>query len=299
MSWLEMRLDSTSEQAEKIEESLLSCGALAVTYTDAGDQPILEPGVGEMPLWPDIVLVALFEADVQTGAKTAELAANLKQSCNQDLPAHRWDILEDRVWEREWLKHHKPVKFGEAFWVFHETVASPDEKTQLPTLLLDPGLAFGTGSHPTTALCLNWIAKQNWAAKQLIDYGCGSGILAVAASLLDCQHVVCTDIDPQALAATRANAERNAIKQQQLEIYLAGQEPETHADVLVANILAGPLVQLAESFAAKVKPGGEICLSGILENQKDEILNAYSPWFDSLNVTARDGWLCVTGKRRK
>jgi len=301
MTWLEMRLDTNSKQAEKIEDSLLNCGALAVTYTDAGDQPILEPGVGEMPLWPEIVLVALFDGDTPTETKTAELKAKLQQF-SEPLPPHRWDILEDRVWEREWLKHHKPVQFGQAFWVFHEEVegalSAKSSDSKLPTLLLDPGLAFGTGSHPTTALCLEWIAEQSWSKKQLIDYGCGSGILAVAAALLGCQQIQCIDIDPQALVATKVNAQRNSVENHQLDIYLAGQEPEIIADVLVANILAGPLVQLSGSFAEKLKPGGSICLSGILESQESEILEAYSPWFNSLDAQTQDGWLRVTGKRR-
>lgn len=290
MAWLELRLDTDSEQAANIEESLLSCGALAVTYTDAGDQPILEPGVGEMPLWPEIVLVALFDGDTPTESKTAELQNLYKRA----LPSHRWDILEDRVWEREWLKHHKPVQFGEAFWVFHEQVAD----AHLPTLLLDPGLAFGTGSHPTTALCLEWISRQKWGGKQLIDYGCGSGILAVAASLLGCQNIQCTDIDPQALIATRSNAQRNQIESHAIDMYLAGQEPALIADVLVANILAGPLMQLAETFANKLKARGHLCLSGILASQHADILDTYKNWFDHLEVSEKDGWLRVTGQRK-
>ena len=292
MAWLEMQLDTNPEQAATIENSLLHCGALAVTYTDAGDRPILEPGVGEMPLWPEIILVALFNGDTHTEAKTTEL----QNALGATLPAHRWDILEDRVWEREWLKHHKPVKFGQSFWVFHEKVEAPE--TGLPTLLLDPGLAFGTGSHPTTALCLEWIARQTWKNKQLIDCGCGSGILALAASLLGCRHVQCTDTDPQALAATKANAQRNAVKKTGLDMYLAGREPEIIADVLVANILAEPLMKLPETFAKKLKPGGDICLSGILAEQEPDLLRAYSPWFDSLEVQSREGWLRIAGQRR-
>lgn len=298
MAWLELRLDTDPKQAAVIEESLLECGALAVTYTDAGDQPILEPGVGEIPLWPEIVLVALFDGNTETDTKITELQLALTQISgqthpNQALPNHRWDILEEKIWEREWLQHHKPVQFGQSFWVFHEKVVGA-----IPTLLLDPGLAFGTGSHPTTALCLEWIAQKKWASKQLIDYGCGSGILAVAASLLGCQSVQCTDIDPQALVATRANAQRNLIDNETVAIYLAGQEPDIQADVLVANILAGPLVQLCPAFAAKIKAGGQICLSGILAAQEADIRNAYIDHFEDLQVENLNGWLRVTGTRR-
>ncbi|MEQ9566856.1 MAG: 50S ribosomal protein L11 methyltransferase, partial [Pseudomonadales bacterium] len=167
----------------------------------------------------------------------------------------------------------------------------------LPTLLLDPGLAFGTGSHPTTALCLDWISRQSWQDSEMIDYGCGSGILAIAAALLGCKKVLCTDIDPQALLATRENARRNDIADQQVELYLAGQEPVTKVSTLVANILAGPLVELAPALADKVMPRGQICLSGILVEQGTEIVRAYEPWFYHFEQTASGDWLRVTARR--
>lgn len=287
MPWLELRLDTNSEQSENLENALLSAGALAVTYTDAGDQPILEPGVGEMPLWPEVIMVGLFDGTTDTKATTRLVKEQLK-----DLPNYHWNILEERVWEREWLKHHKPARFGERFWVYHEQVDDA-----LPTLLLDPGLAFGTGSHPTTALCLDWISRQSWQDAEMIDYGCGSGILAIAAALLGCKKVLCTDIDPQALLATRENARRNEIADQQVELYLAGQEPDTQVSTLVANILAGPLVELAPTLADKVMPRGQICLSGILVDQGPEIVRAYEPWFNHFEQTASGDWLRVTARR--
>lgn len=287
MPWLELRLDTSSEQSEHLENALLRAGALAVTYTDAGDQPILEPGVGEMPLWPEIIMTGLFDSATDTEATSQILREQLG-----DLPNYHWNILEERVWEREWLKHHKPARFGERFWVYHQEVDDA-----LPTLLLDPGLAFGTGSHPTTALCLDWISRQSWEDAELIDYGCGSGILAIAAALLGCRKVLCTDIDPQALLATRENARRNDLPDQQLELYLAGQEPDTQASVLVANILAGPLVELAPALATKVMPGGQICLSGLLVQQGPDIVRAYEPWFNSFEQTGSGDWLRVTARR--
>jgi ribosomal protein L11 methyltransferase len=290
MPWLELRLDTNAEQAELLEDALLNIGALAVTYTDAGDQPILEPGVGEMPLWPDIIMVGLFEATTDTEATTKMLAAEIGET-----PSYGWNILEEKVWEREWLKHHQPVKFGNRFWVFHEEVKGDE----LPTLLLDPGLAFGTGSHPTTALCLDWIANQSWGNNKLIDYGCGSGILAIAAALLGCKKVLCTDIDPQALMATRDNGRKNGLSDQSLELFLAGQEPGTMAPVsaLVANILAGPLIEMAGALAGKVTSGGNICLSGILAEQGDGIVQAYQPWFKNFELTQSGDWLRVTAQR--
>ena len=290
MPWLELRLDTNAEQAELLEDALLNIGAQAVTYTDAGDQPILEPGVGEMPLWPDIIMVGLFAATTDTEATTKLLERELG-----GIPPHHWNILEERVWEREWLKHHQPVKFGNRFWVFHEVV----EEDELPTLLLDPGLAFGTGSHPTTALCLDWISQQSWEDNRLIDYGCGSGILAIAAALLGCKKVLCTDIDPQALMATRDNSRRNSLPDGNLELFLAGQEPvsDTPANTLVANILAGPLIELASTVAGKVTPGGDICLSGILAEQGESIVQAYQPWFTNFDLTQSGDWLRVTARR--
>jgi ribosomal protein L11 methyltransferase len=288
MPWLELRLDTNAEQSSALEDALLGAGALAVTYTDAGDQPILEPGVGEMPLWPEIIMIGLFDSATDTEATTERL----KDQINS-LPNHRWDILEERVWEREWLKHHKPVRFGDRFWVYHETV----KDTSLPTLLLDPGLAFGTGNHPTTALCLDWIARQPWQERTLIDYGCGSGILAIAAALLGADSVMCTDIDPQALLATRENARRNRIADDQIKLYLAGQEPESKASALVANILAGPLVELADSLAEKIIPGGTLCLSGILVEQGPDIVKAYRSRFIDFDLTESGDWLRVTARR--
>lgn len=288
MPWLELRLDTDATQSSALEDALLQAGALAVTYTDAGDQPILEPGVGEMPLWPEIIMVGLFDSKTNTETTTGLLRNQLNS-----LPNHRWDILEERVWEREWLKHHKPVQFGDRFWVYHE----PVENTDLPTLLLDPGLAFGTGSHPTTALCLDWIAQQSWRQGGLIDFGCGSGILAIAAALLGCEKVMCTDIDPQALLATRENARKNGIPDNQMELYLAGQEPESKTATLVANILAGPLVELAASLAAKITPGGNICLSGVLVEQGQDIVEAYRPWFTDFDLTESGDWLRITARR--
>jgi len=287
MPWLELRLDTNAEQSASLEDALLCAGALAVTYTDAGDQPILEPGVGEMPLWPEIIMIGLFDSTTDTKAATQLLGDQFRQ-----LPNHRWDILEERVWEREWLKHHKPARFGDRFWVYHEQVDD-----DVPTLLLDPGLAFGTGSHPTTALCLDWISRQAWQDEEMIDYGCGSGILAIAASLLGCKKVRCTDIDPQALLATRENAKKNGITDQQVELYLAGQEPNRQVSVLVANILAGPLVELAFTLANQVISGGRICLSGILVEQAQDIIQAYKPWFEDFDLAESGDWLRVTAQR--
>ncbi|MCL4161433.1 UNVERIFIED_CONTAM: hypothetical protein GTU68_012713, partial [Idotea baltica] len=208
--WLELRIDASESQVADLEQTLEETGALAVTFADAGDQPILEPEAGTMPLWSEIQLVALFDASSNTSVIEKALVEQ-RPEVNQK---YHWDILEDRVWEREWLKHQKPVKFGNAFWVYHEKI-----EDLLPTLLLDPGLAFGTGSHPTTALCLEWIAQQSWAGKTIVDYGCGSGILGIAAVLGGADTATCVDIDAQALQATRNNAERNQLTDTQISVF--------------------------------------------------------------------------------
>lgn len=288
MPWLEIRIDTSEQLVGEYEVALETVGALSVTYTDAGDQPILEPEAGTMPLWSDIVVVGLFDgsidtADVETSIRKVNSSANL-----------RWDILEDRVWEREWLKHHNPQQFGKALWVYHETV-----EDDLPTLLLDPGLAFGTGTHPTTALCLEWITQQTMTNKAVVDFGCGSGILAIAAIMRGSQSATCIDVDAQALLATRNNAERNQIPEDKLSVYFPGNEPDSLCDLLIANILAKPLMQLADNFAAKVATGGNLCLSGILREQETGIIDQYKLWFDQIKTDYRDDWACVTGVRNE
>ena len=288
MPWLELRIDATEKQVTQYEELLEKAGALAVTYADAGDQPILEPEAGTMPLWSEVVVVGLFD----TSANPATIEA-----CVRDLNTNAnllWNILEDRVWEREWLQHHQPQKFGNAFWVYSERV-----NDNLPTLLLDPGLAFGTGTHPTTALCLEWIAQQSLQDKVIVDFGCGSGILALAALLQGAQSAICLDIDAQALQATRNNAQRNHIDDRKLGVYFPDSEPKDKSDVLFANILAGPIKQLADCFASKILTDGKICLSGILQEQEKEIVEQYYPWFDNIQTECKDDWIRITGIRNQ
>ncbi|MBC6428671.1 MAG: 50S ribosomal protein L11 methyltransferase [Cellvibrionales bacterium] len=288
MAWLELRLGTTAESAPALEAALLATGAQAVTYRDDGDCPLLEPPPGQTPLWPNTAVTALYAAATDRTATWSRLQA-LHQG---PLPAPHWQILPDRIWEREWLRHQRPLKFGNAFWVHNRPV-----KDALPTLLLDPGLAFGTGDHPTTALCLDWIAAQSWTGRRLLDYGCGSGILGLAAALFGCPQVQFIDIDPQALSATRQNAQRNGLEQCVTGYARAAPIADPPADVLVANILAAPLQELADHFAALLAPGGALCLSGILAAQTAQILSAYAPAFSDLHVEQRDGWARISGYR--
>ena len=212
------------------------------------------------------------------------------------MPTHELEQIEDQDWERSWMDNFHPMRFGQRLWIVPSWHAAPEPDAV--NLLLDPGLAFGTGTHPTTSLCLQWLDAQQLQGKTLIDFGCGSGILAIAGLLLGAEHAVGTDIDIQALEASRDNAQRNQIVDELFDLYLPENMPAEPADVLVANILAGPLVSLAPQLASLVKPGGLLALSGILAEQTDEILQAYQGDFELDPVAEQDGWIRVSGKRR-
>jgi len=292
MSWLQLRLAITPEQAPALEDQLLELGAVSVTFMDAEDQPIFEPDLGTTPLWSNTHLLALFEADTDGKA----LLQHLRLLWQADLPAHELEQIEDQDWERSWMDNFHPMRFGQRLWIVPSWHAAPEPDAV--NLLLDPGLAFGTGTHPTTSLCLQWLDAQQLQGKTLIDFGCGSGILAIAGLLLGAEHAVGTDIDVQALDASRDNAQRNQIADEHFDLYLPENMPAEPADVLVANILAGPLVSLAPQLASLVKPGGLLALSGILAEQTDEILQAYQGDFELDPVAEQDGWIRVSGKRR-
>ena len=292
MSWLQLRLAITPDQAEPMEDLLLGLGAVSVTFMDAEDQPIFEPDLGTTPLWQNTHLLALFEADVERQGLLEQLQLLWKQS----LPEYQFEDIADQDWERSWMDNFQPMRFGQRLWIVPSWHEAPEPEAV--NLLLDPGLAFGTGTHPTTALCLEWLDGQQLHDLQVIDFGCGSGILAIAALLLGAQRVTGTDIDPQALEASRDNAQRNQLADERLPLYLPEDMPSEPADLLVANILAGPLVSLAPQLTALVKPGGRIALSGILTEQTDEILAAYDTDFELDPVAEKDGWIRVSGVRR-
>lgn len=293
MSWLQLRLAITPDQAERLEDELLELGAVSVTFMDAEDQPIFEPDLGTTPLWSNTHLLALFEADTDSQS----LIQHLKLLHQGELPAHELEQIEDQDWERSWMDNFHPMRFGQRLWIVPSWHAAPEPEAV--NLLLDPGLAFGTGTHPTTALCLQWLDGQQLENKQVIDFGCGSGILAIAALLLGASHALGTDIDVQALEASRDNAQRNQIVDESFSLYLPQDMPQEPADVVVANILAGPLVSLAPQLASLVLPGGLIALSGILAEQTEDILTAYAGHFDLDPVAEQDGWIRVSGRRKQ
>ncbi|MFB4370713.1 MULTISPECIES: 50S ribosomal protein L11 methyltransferase [unclassified Pseudomonas] len=292
MPWLQLRLAITPEQAPTYEDALLEVGAVSVTFMDAEDQPIFEPDLGTTPLWSHTHMLALFEADTDADA----LVAHLQLLTDGALPEHQIERIEDQDWERSWMDGFAPMRFGQRLWIVPSWHEAP--QPDAVNLLLDPGLAFGTGTHPTTSLCLQWLDAQPLEGCSVLDFGCGSGILAIAALLLGAPRAVGTDIDPQALEASRDNAQRNGIADERFPVYLPADLPQEPADVVVANILAGPLVSLAPQITSLVKPGGRLALSGILAEQADEVRAAYAADFALDPTAVQDGWVRISGVRR-
>lgn len=289
MAWKQLLLDTDATLAPRLEDALLAAGAAAVTLLDRADQPLLEPGPGELPLWQEVRVCGLFDAELDSDALLNELAEQFAAP----LPDHRWQALADQNWERAWMDDFKPMKFGQRLWVCPSWSQSPEPDAV--NLLLDPGLAFGTGTHPTTALCLEWLDSLDLRGQSVLDFGCGSGILAIAALLLGAEQAIAVDHDPQALLATRDNAGRNGIDPNRL-IVLTPEEltNAAQADVLVANILAAPLISLAPTLLDHLKPEGSFALSGILADQADAVAAAYRHC--QLDPVNKNGdWVRISG----
>ena len=298
MPWLELSLIVRTEQQPGTEEALDDLGALSITLQDANaetpdEQAIFEPGVGELPLWPSITLNALFDAGADRRG-LAEALGELLPWLEPDQLTFR-DVA-DQDWERAWMDQFKPMPFGRRLWIYPWNIEPPAD-ANLVVVRLDPGLAFGSGTHPTTALCLEWLDGLDLAGKTITDYGCGSGILAIAALKLGAASAIGVDNDPQALTASIDNAERNDVADR-LAVFLPEDVDAEAADVFIANILAGPLSALAPTFAAAAKPGAPFAISGILQGQHDELLQRYAEWFDELRMDTREDWVRISGRRR-
>jgi ribosomal protein L11 methyltransferase len=292
MPWLQISCEADRDAAPVIEDALEHAGALSVTLQDAADDPVLEPAPGETPLWPRVRVTALFDEQTDPLPVAALLTGLPGGPDPREIDI---GLLEDRIWEREWLSRFEPMRFGRRLWVCPGGRTPPDPAAVL--VRLDPGLAFGTGTHPTTRMCLAWLDGAELEERQVVDYGCGSGILAIAAALLGARRVIAIDNDPQAIVATRDNAAANGVEAR-VEARAPGSSTPS-ADVLLANILAGPLIELAPTFGTSVRPGGCLVLSGILAAQGPAVVAAYAPWFDLASPAAKDGWLCFSGRRRR
>lgn len=295
MPWLQLKAHIAPQHAETLEELLLAEGAQAITLQDAYDDPVFEPESGTTPLWDETVLTGLYDdlEDIEPMLDRVrqQWAAEM---ADEPCPEIDYELLDDRDWEREWMDDFAPLKMGERLWVVPSWHAAPEPDAV--NLLLDPGLAFGTGTHPTTALCLGWLDGLDLDATRVLDFGCGSGILAIAALKLGASHATGTDIDPQALQASRDNAQRNAIADERLSLCYPERLAAERYDVVVANILSGPLVELAPTLCAHLTPGGRLALSGILAGQADEVMDAYREQGMLLDTPdEREGWVRITG----
>ena len=299
MKWLQIHITVEKSQVEFTETLLESLGAVSVTLDDAENQDLLEPLPGETPLWNKVIVTGIY---AQEDDEQIDVAA-LETFIRTQLPTEpmRSEFMEDQEWERTWMDAYEPIQIGEKYWIVPEWMEAPE--ADAVNIKLDPGLAFGTGNHASTFLCLQWLGKTDVKDKIVVDYGCGSGILGVAALLLGAKKVYATDIDPQAVLATQQNADLNGVLN---KLYVGLPEEfnkelaDQKADVFVANILAGPLMALAADFSTLIKSEGAFALAGVIEEQVDDVSRVYSEFFDILDVEKRDGhWCRISGKRHQ
>lgn len=305
MPFLQLSMSCKLDDFMPLESALEAVGALAVTMSDAhldaaDEQAIFEPGVGETPLWNEMQLQALFPGDSDAELIRAALA-NAEPS--MDFSGATFDVVEDQDWERAWMDQYEPLQFGRRTWIVpwnaELPAAAAEQGEEAAVIRLDPGLAFGSGTHPTTALCLEWLDSLAddgvLQSREVLDFGCGSGILALAALKLGAARAVGVDNDPQAITATADNAQRNGVA---IDVYLPQDEPAATYPIVVANILASALIELSPVIGARVAPGGVLAMSGILHGQEGEVIAAYADRFDDLRADQQDDWMRVTGRRR-
>jgi ribosomal protein L11 methyltransferase len=290
MPWIQLKISADSKSAEHIGDRLTDAGALSVTMKDNADTPVLEPLPGETPLWGETQVVGLFDAAVDTNNVVSQLRNELHNR------HYQFEALEDKDWIRAWMDHYKPMKFGKHLWIV--PTGYQIEESDAVEIHLDPGLAFGTGTHPTTALCLEWLDGLPLRDKSIVDFGCGSGILAIAAMKLGATEALCVDIDPQALIATKDNAERNQVPLEKMHLCYPDRLKNFQADVVAANILSGPLEALAPQIAQLCLSGGQLVLSGLLEEQAGNMIQRYQEWFDMDAAVSLEGWVRLTGSKR-
>jgi ribosomal protein L11 methyltransferase len=300
VTFYEIEFPLSGLDSDAVEEALLEAGACSITLVDGGDEPVLEPKPGEIRLWIDTRVRALFQdAGAQDAGAVARAAIRSVERLSASLGTHitetaRLRGVEDRDWERVWLADWKSMRFGRRLWVCPTAADAPDDPNAV-VVRLDPGLAFGTGTHPTTALCLQILESLTLTGRSVVDYGCGSGILGIAALKMGAAHVVAVDLDPQALIATRENAVRNGVSS---AIEVEGVPVQLRpASCVVANILAGPLIELAPTLTAACAVGGDLLLSGLLKTQAYAVKAAYTSGFEMVQVVGRDDWCCIHARR--
>ena len=289
MSWLRIVVDANRDEGPAIETVLEQHDAVSVSYEDRADEPVFELQPGETPLWSEIRVTGLFPEDVSA----SDILEAIESSLGHALLDSRVEKLADQDWERVWLDRFQPTEVGQNLWICPTHLEAPDPDAV--TIFIDPGLAFGSGTHPTTAMCLDWLSHQDLGDCSILDYGCGSGILAIAALKLGARQAWAIDIDPRALEVTKENALINGVSER-LHTCLPGETKKMEFDFLVANILSGPLIELATTFHELLKPGGRIALSGILASQTGEVQDAYAGSFN-LIANQRDGWTLLSGAR--
>lgn len=290
MAWIQIRIDADKADADALSDLLMDVGCPSVTFMDSQNNPVYEPKPGEVILWPETTVIGLFDA-----SHDMQAVVDYLQALHDKPLKYKLEQLEDKDWEREWMDNFHPIKFGERLWICPSWRDIPDPDAV--NVLLDPGLAFGTGTHATTALCLQWLEQQDLSGKTVVDFGCGSGILGIAAIKLGAERVIGIDIDPQALLASRDNAERNGVAEQ-LEVYLPENQPQFTADIVVANILAQPLRELHQVILGFLGEHGKIAMSGILAEQAQSVADVYAP-FLSLDEVAQEGeWTRVSGVKK-
>lgn len=291
MPWLQVRIPLPADSVEPVEDALLAAGAQSVSLEDAGNQPIVEPGPGEAPLWPEVRVVALFDADTERSVIRDALQKTLATVAGEP----EFELLPDREWQRAWMDDWRPLRFGRRLWI--APLGDSVEESGAVIVRLDPGLAFGTGTHPTTALCLEWLDGLDLAGCRVLDHGCGSGVLAVAALRLGAAEAAAVDIEPQALEATGLNALANGVAGR-LRVHKREAMPDGPFDIVLANILAGPLIEAAPVLAARQPAGGRIALSGIRQDQAEAVIAAYGTDYEIGEGAVRDGWVRLDGLRR-
>ncbi|MGE5241114.1 MAG: 50S ribosomal protein L11 methyltransferase [Bacteroidota bacterium] len=292
MPWLKLKLRTDEPHAQALADALEEWGAISVTLEDAADQPLFETHWDKTPLWSQVRVTGLFPEHTNTDDILARVRARLDLA---ESPAHEIDLLGDEDWAHSWMAHYKPLKVGRNLWVVPSWCAPPEPDAV--NLVLDPGLAFGTGDHPTTALCLDWLSEQTLQGKTVLDYGCGSGILSIAALKLGAAQAYAVDIDEQALEVTRRNAVHNGIHSG-LQVMLPSDLPrDFQADIVIANILFGTLIELAAEIKARVRPGGWLVLSGLLgSEQATEVRPHYEPPF-ALMRREKQNWMLLAGHK--